>query len=312
MYPQTTNNKSLTDKILKLKKEKNAIILAHYYVNSEVQDIADYIGDSLGLSQMAGRTDAKIILFAGVQFMAETAAVISQEKIVLLPDPTAGCSLAESINASDIIEWRKFNKDGIVVSYVNTTADVKAETDICCTSANALDVINSIPKSKKILFTPDKNLGSYIKAKLNRDMDVWSGDCCVHEEFSKESVLNLISDYPDAHFLIHPESSCSHDPEIYNNPKVHILSTTGMIKKAGEIEITKFVVVTEPGVIHQMKMVYPQKEFIPADPKNKCFQMRKVTLEKILFSLENECYKVEVNQITTKRARPSITKMLEL
>ncbi len=312
MHQNNTNNKILSDKILKLKKAKNAIILAHYYVNSEVQEIADYIGDSLGLSQMAGRTDANIILFAGVQFMAETASVISQEKIVLLPDPTAGCSLAESISAKDIINWKNYNKDGIVVSYVNTTAEVKAETDICCTSANALDVINSIPKSKKILFTPDKNLGNYIKAKLDRDMDIWSGDCCVHEEFTKESILSLMNEYPDAHFLIHPESNCSHDPEIYKNPKVHVLSTTGMIKKAGEIDVNIFVVVTEPGVIHQMKMVYPNKKFIPADPKNKCFQMRKVTLEKILFSLENECYRVEIDNLIAKRAKPSITKMLEL
>ncbi|MDZ4058590.1 MAG: quinolinate synthase NadA, partial [Bacteroidales bacterium] len=243
----------LAQEIRKIKREKDVIILAHFYTDPEVQDLADYLGDSLGLSQMAANTEAQIILFCGVKFMAETASIISPSKRVLLPDMTAGCSLAESIKATDIIAWREKNPDGVVVSYVNTTAEVKAQTDICCTSANAIEVIKSIPEGKKIFFVPDKHLASYVKIMTGRDIEIWDGDCCVHEYYSTKLVLEEASNYPDAELLIHPESSCSHDPEIYKKPNSYILSTTGMIKRVGESPAKQFLVVTEPGVIHQMK-----------------------------------------------------------
>jgi quinolinate synthase len=304
------DNKEIVREIARLKKEKNAVILSHYYVNPEVQDIADYIGDSFGLSQMAAQTDASMILFCGVRFMAETASIISPDKTVLLPDLTAGCSLAESVTPDDIIEWKNNNPDGIVVSYVNTTAEVKAHTDICCTSANAAHVINSIPDNKKILFGPDKNLAQFIKVATGREFDIWNGDCCVHEDFTTSVVLQAKEQYPDAELLIHPESSCSHDPIIYSRPDTFILSTSGMIRRAGESQAERFIIVTEPGVIHQMKLMYPDKQFIAADSLNKCFQMRKVTLQKVLKSLQQEIYKVEVPADIREKAAPSIKKML--
>jgi quinolinate synthase len=304
------DNKEIVREIARLKKEKNAVILSHYYVNPEVQDIADYIGDSFGLSQMAAQTDASMILFCGVRFMAETASIISPDKTVLLPDLTAGCSLAESVTPDDIIKWKKNNPDGIVVSYVNTTAEVKAHTDICCTSANAAHVINSIPNNKKILFGPDRNLAQFVKVATGREFDIWNGDCCVHEDFTTSMVLKAKEQNPDAELLIHPESSCSHDPVIYSRPDTFILSTSGMIRRAGESKSERFIIVTEPGVIHQMKLMYPDKQFIAADSLNKCFQMRKVTLQKVLKSLQQEIYKVEVPADIREKAAPSIKKML--
>lgn len=302
----------IISEITRLKKEKDVIILAHFYTDPQVQDLADYIGDSLGLSQMAANTSAKIILFCGVKFMAETASIIAPDKKVLLPDPTAGCSLAESIKSSDVIAWRKKNPDGVVVSYVNTTAEVKAHTDICCTSANAINVINSIPDGKKIFFIPDKNLASFVKIKTGKDIEIWDGDCCVHEYFDTKTVLEEASKYPDADLLIHPESNCSHDPLIYKKPNSYILSTTGMIKRVGESDASRFLVVTEPGVIHRMKKLYPNKEFIPCDEYNECMQMRKITLEKMLTSLLEEIHEVKVPEDIRQRAYPSIDKMLKV
>lgn len=298
--------------IKRLKKEKSVTILAHYYVDPEVQNIADYIGDSLGLSQMAATTDAQTILFCGVKFMAETASIISPLKKVLIPDITAGCSLAESINPNDIIEWRKQNPDGVVVSYVNTTAEVKAHTDICCTSANAAQVIMSIPNHKKILFGPDRNLANYIKLVTEREMDIWDGDCVVHEDFSTQLVEKLIEKHPEADLLIHPESKCSHDPVIYRRANSYVLSTSGMLKRAGTSKANSFIVVTEPGVIYQMELMYPNKTFIAVDSANKCVQMRKITLEKVLWSLENDKYQVQVPKEIRAKAYPSIEKMLEI
>ena len=304
------NKSEVIKEINRLREEKNAIILAHYYVDPQIQDIADYIGDSLGLSQMAASTDADIILFCGVKFMAETAAIISPDKTVLLPDITAGCSLAESIGAKDIIAWREKNPGGVVVSYVNTTAEVKAHTDICCTSANAIKVITSIPDDVKILFGPDKNLAGYIKVITGRDIDIWQGDCCVHEDFTTEKIARLITSNPEAELLIHPESNCSHDPYILDNDNAYILSTSGMVKRAGVSTASSFIVVTEPGVIHQMKLMYPDKKFIPADPGNTCYQMRKVTLDKVLWSLKNEEFKIIIPEKIRAKAYPSIEKML--
>ena len=302
----------IISEIIRLKKEKDVIILAHFYTDPEVQDLADYLGDSLGLSQMAANTEAQIILFCGVKFMAETASIISPSKKVLLPDMTAGCSLAESIKATDIISWRERNPEGVVVSYVNTTAEVKAQTDICCTSANAIEVIKSIPENKKIFFVPDKHLASYVRIMTGRDIEIWDGDCCVHEYYSTKLVLEEAASYPDAELLIHPESSCSHDPAIYKKPNAFILSTTGMIKRVGESSSKQFLVVTEPGVIHQMKKLYPNKEFIPCDVYNECLQMRKITLQAMLNSLQDEIHEVKVPEDVRVRAFPSIEKMLAI
>ena len=302
----------IISEIARLKKEKDVIILAHFYTDPEVQNLADYIGDSLGLSQMAANTSAKIILFCGVKFMAETASIIAPGKKVLLPDPTSGCSLAESINSSDVIAWKKKNPKGVVVSYVNTTAEVKAYTDICCTSANAIDVINSIPDGKKIFFIPDKNLATYVKIMTGKDIEIWGGDCCVHEYYDTKLVLEEVERYPDAELLIHPESNCSHDPVIYKKSNSYILSTTGMIKRVGESPANRFLVVTEPGVIYRMKKLYPDKEFIPCDEYNECMQMRKITLEKMLISLRDEVHEVKVPEDIRLRAYPSIEKMLTL
>lgn len=300
----------MTEEISRLKREKGAVILAHYYVEPEVQDIADYIGDSLGLSQMAAETDAKVIVFCGVKFMAETASIISPGKRVLLPDHTAGCSLADSITANDILEWKRKNPGGVVVTYVNSTAEVKAVTDICCTSANALQVIESIPEGTKILFGPDKNLAAYAKVVSGRDIDIWDGDCCVHEYFTTDVVEELINKYPAAEVLIHPESACSHDPSIFMRPNVFILSTTGMVRRATESPAKQFIVVTEPGVIHQMKRLNPGKEFIPGDQYNRCYQMRKITLEKVLRALNDDSYEIKVDERIQKLALPSIQRML--
>lgn len=312
MKNSTTDKRDIIKEINRLKKEKKAIILAHYYVDPEVQDIADYIGDSLGLSQMAGKTDAQTILFCGVNFMAETASIISPSKKVLIPDNTAGCSLANSIEPTNIIEWKKKNPNGIVVSYVNTTAQVKAHTDICCTSANAAQVVMSIPSNKKILFGPDKNLGNYIKLITEREIDIWDGNCVVHEDFSAQLVENLIKNHPEADILIHPESNCSHDPAIYKRENAYVLSTSGMIKRAGISSANKFIVVTEPGVIHQMELMYPSKSFIPVDKTKKCFEMRKITLEKVLWTLQNDAFEVKVPEEIRIQAYPSIQRMLEI
>lgn len=304
------NREEIVKRIEQLKREKGVLILSHYYVEPEVQDIADYIGDSLGLSQMAGKTDAETILFCGVKFMAETASIISPLKKVLIPDLSAGCSLADSINAEQIIEWRRENPEGVVVSYVNTTAEVKAHTDICCTSANAAKVIMSIPQEKKILFGPDKNLARYIQLVTGREMDIWEGDCVVHEEFSFELISSLIEKYPEATLLIHPESRCSHHPEIVERENAFVLSTSGMIKMAKSSEAESFIVVTEPGVIHQMRLIAPEKKYIAVDSSNKCVEMKKVTLEKVLYSLENDLYQVKVAEEIRTKAYPSIERML--
>lgn len=307
-----TKKEEILKEIERLRKEKDVIILAHYYTNPEIQDIADYIGDSLGLSQMAAKTESSTILFCGVRFMAETASIISPGKKVLIPDITAGCSLADSIASKNIQDWKNKNPNGLVVSYVNTTAEVKALTDICCTSANAAKVITSIPENIKVLFGPDKNLATYIKTITGRDIDIWDGDCCVHEDFTTAKVEDLIRRHPDAEILIHPESNCSHHPSILERDNAYILSTSGMVKRAGESPAGKFIIVTEPGVLHQLNLMHPGKTFIPVDINNKCYQMRKVTLEKVLWSLQNDEFLVEIPETIRAKAYPSIERMLQI
>lgn len=306
------SQKEITDKINRLKKEKNAVILAHYYTRPEVQDVADYLGDSLGLSQEAGKTDADIIVFCGVHFMAETASIISPGKKVLIPAEGAGCSLAESVTGYELREWKKAHPDGMVVSYVNTTAEVKAWTDVCCTSANALQVVESLPKDKEILFVPDKNLGAWIQRKTGRKMELWEGHCCVHERITTSMILEKSRMYPEADILIHPESKCSHDDIILRLPQAFLYSTAGMIRHASASSKKQFIIATELETIHKLRKDNPDKEFIPIHPTTICGQMKKVTLEGVLEALEKEQYEVKVHEETRQKAWTPIERMLQI
>lgn len=302
----------IINRIKQLKAEKNAIILAHYYTRPEVQDVADYLGDSLGLSREAGKTDARIIVFCGVHFMAETASIISPDKKVLIPALHAGCSLAEGVTGYDLKCWKEKNPDGLIVSYVNTTAEVKAYTDYCCTSSNALKVVESLPKDKKILFVPDKNLGNYIRKVTGREMEIWDGNCCVHNPIDAEMILAKLEEYPEADVLIHPESSCSHDDRVLHHPRAFMYSTAGIIKHAATSPKRQFIIATELGTIHELQKQNPDKEFIPIHPKAYCGQMKKVTLEGVLEALEKEQHEVRVPEDLRRRALLPIQRMMEI
>lgn len=302
----------LVAEIQKLKKEKNAIILAHYYQESEIQDVADYIGDSLGLSQKAESTDADMIVFAGVHFMAETAKMLNPNKKVVLPDLKAGCSLADSCPAPIFAKFKEKYPDHVVVSYINCTAELKTLTDICCTSSNAEVVIDSIPKDKGIIFAPDKNLGAYLIKKTGREMVLWDGACMVHEIFSNEKITKLKVRYPDAKFIAHPEC------------EEHILamadfigSTSQMLKFTQQDEACTFIVGTEAGIIHQMEIASPDKTFIPAPPENNCACnecpfMRLNTLEKLYLSMKYELPEILLEDWVIEKGRKCIDTMLEI
>ena len=299
--------------INKLRKEKNAVILAHYYVDGEIQDIADFVGDSLALSQKAAVTEADIIVFVGVHFMAETAKILSPEKKVILPDLNAGCSLADSCPADDFREFVKKHPDHTVVSYVNTTAAVKALTDIVCTSSNAVKIIESIPKDKKILFGPDKNLGNYVSRLTGRKMVIWDGACHVHNEFSLEGILEQKKMTPDAKIIAHPEC-----PKQILTISDFIGSTSALIKFTKENNNESFIVVTEPGVIHEMKKVSPEKFFIPAAAEDaecacsECEFMKVNKIEKLYTCLKYELPEITINEEIRKRAYKPIKAMLDL
>lgn len=298
--------------ITRLKKEKNAIILAHYYQEPDIQDIADYIGDSLGLSQKAADTDADIIVFAGVHFMAETAKMLNPQKKVLLPDLKAGCSLADSAPAPLFRKFKEKYPDHVVVSYINCTAELKTMTDICCTSTNAVHIINSIPEDKPIIFAPDKNLGAYLQRKTGREMVIWNGSCMVHEIFSDEKITKLLQRHPEAKFIAHPECE-AHILEKAD----HIASTTGLLNYTKENEATTFIVATEAGIIHQMQKASPEKTFIPAPPNNTCAcnecpHMRRNTLEKLYLCIEFEQPEIHLPQWVIEEGRACIDRMLEV
>lgn len=305
--------KDLIERINNLLNEKNAIILAHYYQDADIQNIADYVGDSLALAQWATKTTADIIVLCGVHFMGETAKILSPTKKVLIPDVDASCSLAESCPADEFEKFTKSYPDHTVVSYVNTTAAVKALTDIVVTSTNAKHVIDSLPQDEKIIFGPDKNLGDYINKQTGRNMLLWDGACHVHEQFSLEKILELQSDHPDALLLAHPECR-KYIIEIAD----HVGSTSSIIKFATESDNNKFIVATEAGILHQMRMDNPDKEFIPAPPEdstcacNDCFYMKMNTLEKLYLCLKNETPEIVVDEeLRVKAVRP-IEKMLEI
>ncbi|MGQ1908148.1 quinolinate synthase NadA [Marinifilum sp. RC60d5] len=305
-------NKEIVRQIEILKKEKNAIVLAHYYTHPEVQDVADYIGDSLGLARKAGETKADVIVFCGVHFMAETASIISPNKKVLIPAKNCGCSLAESITSEDIRKWKANNPDGVVVSYVNTTAEVKAETDYCCTSSNAIKVVEHLGKDKNIFFTPDKNLGGYIVKKTGINMHLWDGDCCVHEKISTKMVLEMNQKYPEADILIHPESNCACDDKILNLPNAYFYSTAGIIEHAAKSNKKQFIIATELGTLHQLEKKNPTKEFIVIHPKTICGSMKKVNLKGIYEALLNDKYEVKVPDKIANKAILSIQRMLKI
>lgn len=307
----------IINEILKLKKEKNAVILAHNYQIGEIQDIADFVGDSLGLSQQAAKTDAEVIAFCGVHFMAETASIISPNKKVLLPDLEAGCSLAATINADQLREWKEKFPNSAVVSYVNTTAEVKAESDYCVTSSNAVKVVEAIPPDKKILFLPDRFLGQYVSAMTGREMEIWSGACHVHEKIGDVNFDDAHKEHPDAEFLIHPEcgcsSSCMLKSQVYFDCKdVHIFSTEGMIRHVKESKAEEFVIATETGILHRLKKMRPEAKFYPLSENAVCEYMKKITLENLYESLLYEQYEVKVPEEIAVRARLPIERMLAI
>ena len=305
-------NTELINRINELKKQKNAVILAHYYTSEDVQAVADFLGDSLALSVKARELDSPVILFAGVNFMAETAKVLCPEKKVLLPVPEAGCSLAESCEPEAFAAFKAQYPDHVVVSYVNTSVGIKALTDVCCTSTNALQVVQSIPADRPVIFGPDRNLGAYIKKLTGRDnMVIWNGACTVHEEFSHARILDLKAKYPAAKVVAHPEC-----PAKLLETADYIGSTAGILDYCGKSDAAEFIVVTEPGILTEMTKRYPEKKFIPAPSEqsacNECKYMKMVTLENILSCLENETPEVILDESVRKAAEKAILNMIAI
>ena len=298
--------------IEKLKKEKDAIILAHYYQIPEIQDIADYIGDSLGLAQKASEAKAKIIVFAGVHFMAETAKMLNPDTKVLLPDLEAGCSLADSCPPDDFKAFKEKYSDHIVISYINTTAAIKTVTDVVCTSGNAVQIVESFPKDQKIIFAPDKNLGGYINRITGRNMVLWNGTCEVHDVLTTDAIIKMKEENPEAELIAHPECNAA-VLELAD----YIGSTTGMLKYTAKSSSEKFIVATETGIIHQMQLQSPEKEFlvVPTDETcvcNDCPYMKLITMEKLYLALKNEEPEITMDKETIELAKKPIERMLEI
>ncbi len=310
--PQTALPKDLFSAIEQLKKDLNAVVLAHYYQEPDIQDIADYIGDSLGLSQQAASTDANVIVFAGVHFMAETAKILNPNKLVLLPDLEAGCSLADSCPPAEFAEFKAAHPSHVVISYINCTAEIKAMSDIICTSSNAVKLVNQLPADKKIIFAPDRNLGRYVMEQTGRDMVLWQGSCIVHETFSEKKMLQLKMKHPDAEIIAHPE--CEQAVLRHAN---FIGSTTALLNYVHTSEKERFIVATEPGIIHQMEKQVPRKHFIPAPPEancacNECPYMRLNTLEKLYLAMKNKTPEITIPQAIQSDALAPIQRMLEM
>lgn len=302
----------LFNEINKLKKEKNAVILAHYYQEPDIQDIADYIGDSLGLAQNAQKSKADIILFAGVHFMAETAKILNPNKKVIIPDLNAGCSLADSCPPEKFSAFKQKYPDHIVISYINCTAEIKAMSDIICTSSNAVQIVESVPKDKGIIFAPDKNLGAYIIKKTGRDMILWDGACMVHEIFSLDKIIRLKEVNPKAKIIAHPECE-----EALLKHADFIGSTTALLKYTQTDSANEYIVATETGIIHQMQKASPHKTFIPAPPNNSCAcndcpHMKLNTLEKLYLSLKYEQPEIFVQESIRIKAEKALNNMLEI
>lgn len=310
--PNSNLPQDLFGAIASLKKELNAVILAHYYQEGDIQDIADYIGDSLGLSQQAASTSADVILFAGVHFMAETAKILNPDKLVLLPDLEAGCSLADSCPPDKFAQFKAQHPDHIVISYINCTAEIKALSDIICTSSNAVKIVQQIPPEQPIIFAPDRNLGRYVMEQTGREMVLWDGSCIVHETFSEKKIVQLKTEHPQAEILAHPECET---PVLRHAD--YIGSTTALLKYAMESNSSEFIIATEPGIIHQMQKDAPHKSFIPAPPENNCNcnecpYMRLNTLEKVYLALKNRTPSIEIPPSIQQKALQPIQKMLEM
>ncbi len=297
----------LLEKIQKLKKERNAVILAHNYQPGPIQDLADYAGDSLGLSVQAARTDAETIVFCGVRFMAETAAILSPKKTILLPEKDAGCPMADMINAAQLQEMKDKYPDALVVCYVNSTAEVKALSDYCCTSGNALELVESLPKDRQILFVPDKNLGGFINERTAREMILWPGYCSTHVRIRAEDVREAKQEHPEAVLLAHPEC----------NPEVRVLadellSTGQMLKFAKTSSAREFIIATENGILHTLKKQNPDKYFYPVTEKAICPNMKKISVEKVLWALQDMQYRITVPESVASDAKRSLDRMIEI
>jgi quinolinate synthase len=295
-----------------LKRELNAVILAHYYQDPDIQDVADYLGDSLGLSQQAATTDADVIVFAGVHFMAETAKILNPDKLVLLPDLNAGCSLADSCPPNAFAAFKAEHPDHLVISYINCTAEIKAMSDIICTSSNAVKIVNQIPKEQPIIFAPDRNLGRYVMQQTGREMVLWQGSCMVHETFSEKKIVQLKIQHPEAEIIAHPEC----EPAVLRHAE-YIGSTTALLNHAQKSSYSSFIVATEPGIIHQMQKAAPDKQFIPAPPLNQCAcnecpHMRLNTLEKLYWAMKTRSPEITLPEPIRVAALRPIQRMLAM
>lgn len=313
---QTTD---LVAEIQELKTARGAVILAHNYQRPEIQDLADVVADSLAMARRATETDARVLMICGVHFMAETAAIANPGKTVLIPDPAAGCSLAATIQAADVRAWREKHPDGLVVSYVNTSASVKAESDYCCTSGNAVAVIRALPPDVPVMFLPDFFLGSYVQRVTGRRLDIWSGECHVHAGISKEALDARRAAMPDAEFLVHPECGCVTSSMYYAEEegdlaagRMHVVSTEQMMRRASASDATRFVVATETGVLHRLRRENPGKQFLPASPDAECRYMKMITLENLRDGLRDLRYEVTVPDDIAHRARRAVDRMLAI
>jgi quinolinate synthase len=309
----------LQARIRQLARERNAVILAHNYQRPEVQDVADFVGDSLGLSREAAKTPADVIVFCGVHFMAETAAILSPDKVVLLPDMAAGCSLAATITGAQLRAWKAEHPAAAVVSYVNTTAEVKAESDYCCTSGNAVDVVNAIPEDREILFLPDVFLGAHVRRVTGRqNMHVWMGECHVHAGIDADDIADRRATHPGAEFLIHPECGCATaivdavSAGTVDPVGVQILSTEGMIRRPGTSEADEFIVATEVGILHRLRRENPTKRFYAANDRAICTYMKVTTLPTVVAALERMQYRITVAADVAARARQALERMVAI
>jgi len=315
----TVNDRQMAEEIRELARERNAVILAHNYERPEVQDIADVVGDSLGLSRAAASTDADVIVFCGVHFMAETAAILSPEKTVLLPDLGAGCSLADSITADQLRAWKAEHPGAVVVSYVNTSAEVKAESDYCCTSGNSVEIVNAIPEDQEILFCPDQFLGAHVQRVTGRrNMHIWMGECHVHAEISPDSLAMVRRQHPDAELLVHPECGCTtglldaSSAGGLDTKGLQVLSTEGMMRRPRYSGSNEFIVATEVGILHRLRKAHPDKQFFAADERASCRFMKMTTLPKVLNALTRMQPRITVPTDIADRARLAIERMIEI
>jgi quinolinate synthase len=300
-------DEKLLRKIEQLKDQRKAVILAHNYQPGEIQDLADFAGDSLGLSIKASETDAETIVFCGVLFMAETAAILSPEKTVLLPEKSAGCPMADMITAEQLRQLKQKHPDALVVCYVNSSADVKAESDYCCTSANAVEVVNSLPEDRQIIFVPDQHLGRFVADRTSRDLILWPGYCTTHVVITEDDIKAVKAKYPNAIVMAHPE--CSEPVKALSD---ELLSTSQMLKLAAKCTAKQFIIATETGIIHSLKKQNPDAEFIPATDRAICPNMKKITLDKLIASLEEMQYEINVPEEISTRARKALNRMVEI